>query len=821
MCIGATATYTSSGNAGGTWSSTNPAVATVNAAGLVTALTNGTTNITYTVRTSCGGATAASSFKTLTVGLNINAGTVTGTSPLCIAATATYTSNGSTGGTWSSSNPAVATVNAAGLVTALTAGTTNIIYTAGLNCSGTAISSFKTLTVSLNASAGAVSGNSPLCIAATATYSNNGNAGGTWSSSNPAVASVNAAGLVTALTAGTTNITYTVSTGCNAPVSSFKTLTVSPNAKAGTVSGSSPLCINATATYTSNGNAGGSWSSSNPAVASVNAAGLVKGLTAGTTNITYTVSTGCNAPVSSFKTLTVNPNVSAGTVSGNSPLCIGATATYSSNGNAGGTWSSSNPAVAIVNSVGLVTALTAGTTNIIYTVSIGCNGPVSSYKTLIVGTNTNAGTVSGNSPLCIGVTATYSSNGNTGGVWSSSNPVVATVNAAGLVTALAPGTTNITYKVSTSCGGQVQSIKTLTVRPNANAGVISGTTPYCSFQISQFTSNGDPGGTWSSSNPWVAYVTPNGYVIALFFGTANIIYTVNSGCNAPVSAYKSVTISLFPYAGIISGASTVCAGTTTNYTTNGSTGGTWSSSNTAVATVNSSSGAVTAVNAGTAVITYSVRACIGYASSSKTITVNPLTTVNAGTVSGNSQVCINATTTYTSNGNTGGTWSSSNTAVASVNATTGLVKGLTAGTSSIKYTVTPVCGNAVTSSKTVTVYSCNTFANNSGTNTAAGKTSGITAGADAKQVVKLPSVSSILKLDVYPNPSSSEFTLVLEGYSNDKVSILVTNLLGKKVYQTEGPMHRQYIFGKDFAPGIYLVQVLQAGKKQNLKLVKE
>jgi hypothetical protein len=66
-------------------------------------------------------------------------------------------------------------------------------------------------------------------------------------------------------------------------------------------------------------------------------------------------------------------------------MCTGTTTGYSSNGNAGGTWSSSNTVVATVDpSSGVVSALTAGTTNIVYTVSSGCNNPVSSFNTVQV-----------------------------------------------------------------------------------------------------------------------------------------------------------------------------------------------------------------------------------------------------------------------------------------------------------------------------------------------------------------------------------------------------------------------------------------------------
>ena len=269
------------------------------------------------------------------------------------------------------------------------------------NTCGDVFTNSALLTVNPNVTAGTVSGTSPLCIGATASYSSNGTAGGSWSSTNALVASVDGAGLVTALTSGTTDITYTVAAGCGSPVSSFLTLTVNPNVTAGTVSGTSPLCIGATASYSSNGTAGGTWSSTNALVASVDGAGLVTALTSGTTDITYTVTTGCGSPVSSFSTLTVSPNVTAGTVSGTSPLCGGLTTVYTSNGTAGGTWSSSNPAIASVNpATGLVTALTAGSTDITYTVNAGCGSPVSSFLTLTVTGNSGLAGTPGGPMVC-------------------------------------------------------------------------------------------------------------------------------------------------------------------------------------------------------------------------------------------------------------------------------------------------------------------------------------------------------------------------------------------------------------------------------------
>src|SRR5204862_441995 len=113
-----------------------------------------------------------------------------------------------------------------------------------------------------------------------------------WSSTNTGVATVNASsGLVTAIGEGTTDITYTVSGCVNGSISttsSYKTLTVSPNPSAGTVSGTpSTICIGATTTYSSNGTVGGSWSSSDDNIATVgSSSGIVTGVSAGTATIT-------------------------------------------------------------------------------------------------------------------------------------------------------------------------------------------------------------------------------------------------------------------------------------------------------------------------------------------------------------------------------------------------------------------------------------------------------------------------------------------------------------------------------------------------------
>ena len=82
--------------------------------------------------------------------------------------------------------------------------------------------------------------------------------------------------------------------------------------------------------------------------------------------------------------------------------------------------------------------------------------------------------------------------------------------------------------------------------------------------------------------------------------------------------------------------------------------------------------------------------------------------------------------------------------------------------------------------------------------------------------------ATITKVNAYPNPSSTGFTLQLDGYNmTERVSVTITDLLGRKVYQTEGKGKMQYRFGTEFIKGMYNVQVIQGSDKKSLKLVKE
>ena len=364
-----------------------------------------------------------------------NAGTLNGNQNICVGLTTLFSSTTS-GGSWNSLTPAVATVNAnSGSVTGVSAGTATVQYTVmgTAGCAGNNPSQTRTVTVTAAPNPGTLSGDQTICTGTTAPFSSNVS-GGSWSSTNAAVATVNPSGLVTAISAGTTDIKYTVagSGGCQ-PAATQRSVTVTAAPISGNLSGNQNICIGSTTTFVSTAS-GGSWTATNTAVATVNATtGVVTGVAAGTTPITYTVlaTGGCSVNASQIRNVTVTAPPNTGTLSGTQTLCVGSTATYSSTV-IGGTWSSSTPATATVNANnGLVTAIAAGTSNVVYTVpgTGGCSAVASPARILTVTAKVTP-TFNAVAAICSGSTLpnlpTISTNGYTGS-WSPAINNTATV----------------------------------------------------------------------------------------------------------------------------------------------------------------------------------------------------------------------------------------------------------------------------------------------------------------------------------------------------------------------------------------------------------
>lgn len=146
-----------------------------------------------------------------------------------------------------------------------------------------------------------------------------------------------------------------------------------------------------------------------------------------------------------------------------------------------------------------------------------CAPTINATKTTIY----NCGTIN-NTTLT--VTELTPGDGSNVGTWSSEDPSIATVDASGKVTAVAPGQVNIIFTPTDTefCPAK----KTITV----SEVTISGPEEVGEGKFITLTSN-VVGGTWSSNKTTIAKVTSDGGIVTgVTGGNATITYTV-SGCS--------------------------------------------------------------------------------------------------------------------------------------------------------------------------------------------------------------------------------------------------------------------------------------------------
>ncbi len=632
----------------GTWTSSNISVANIDTfTGVVTPVTVGTALMSYQVT-----ATGCMATREITM---IEAPTaISGVTALCPGATATLTCTYA-GGTWSAFNPGVISINpTTGVMTAVIVAhfgysETAITYTIANGCSRVVFPRVHSIPAPIYVGTGYLTS---LCVGQTTLFQS-GTLGNTWSSNNTGIATITSGGVITAQAPGVATISYTNSNGC----ANTRTITVYPALSP--IVGSSSICTGTTTLF-SNAAPGGTWTSSNVSKATINlTSGLVSASTAGTTTLSYRAPSGC------YVTNVITVNATPSTITGTRSVCIGATTTLASTP-IGGTWSSSAVGIASVGSTtGIVSGVASGTAIVTYT-SSGC------AKTAEVTVNTLPAAITGVGVACAGSTTALT---NVSGTWTSSNTGIATVNYLGTVTGVASGTAMITFRNANSCS----TTKEVTINPLPSA--IVAPTGLCLGSTGTFTAT-PSGGTWASVSPSVFSVnSESGAMTALIANyTSNSLgtvrYTLPTGCTRT----GTVTVNRQP-GSIYGGTGKVCTGATTTQLSS-ATGCTWSSATPSVATI-SPTGVVTGVSAGNTVISYT--SAVGCAAT-RVITVNGTPDV----ITGATTVLMGQTTTL-ANTTSGGTWTSSIPSRATIVSASGVVRGMSIGTTNITYMMSTGC----------------------------------------------------------------------------------------------------------------------------------
>lgn len=662
-----------------TWSSSDPAVATVDGAGVVTGKAKGVSLIT--AHSEGVEATASVSVSARAVSYVIAslereqlvAGEKTQATALVLDASGAKIPSEEQPVTWQSSNAALAAVDGAGVVTAIGAGSVTIRALSGGKTGSIALQVIAATPASiaiLPPDATISQGSQVQLTAEVRDQKGNPVPGApvAWEIDNPTVASVSASGVVSAKQTGSAKVTAkssSLAATTTLTVTQTPAASVSVTPSSATLDVDQELSLSATV-YDNGGNVlagrGVTWSSSNSAVATVSGAGLVKALTAGSVTITAT----SEGKTASSQVLVKTPQTAPVPVASiavslsASPLNIGQTSQasavlYDSEGKVLSgrtvTWSSSALSLATVSASGVVTAIAAGSVTIIATsegkkgmATLTVNQPVAAPVASVSLSLSPSSVVGGGKSTATVVLKDAQGNSLTGRTvgYSSSNAAVAVVSSSGTVTGLATGTATITA-TSEGKSGTAGLTVTSGVVLVASIELSASTTSLTAGQQLQVTAiTRDAQGnvltgrdlTWSSSNTSVATVSTSGVVTAKSSGNATISAVSGSGAvgtlgvtvqggtttTAPVA---TVTVSLAS-GSLTTGQTTQATVLLKDGSGNVLTGRSiaYSSSNTAVATV-TQSGLVTAVAAGSALISATSEGKNGSASLSVTATSSP------------------------------------------------------------------------------------------------------------------------------------------------------------------------------------------------------
>ena len=398
---------------------------------------------------------------------------------------------------------------------------------------------------------------------ATGTYSDNSTQNltsqVTWASATTSVATITSAGLATAVATGTSNISATLggvsgSTVLTVTAAALQSIAVTP-ANPSVPKGKTQQ-FTATGTYSDNSTQNltsqVTWASATTSVATITSAGLATAVATGTSNISAklggvsgsTVLTVTAAALQSIAVTPANPSVSKGETQQ-----FTATGTYSDsttqNLTSQVTWASATTSVATITSAGLATAVATGTSNINATLG-GVSG--STVLTVTAAALQSIAVTPANPSVPKGetqqftATGTYSDNSTknlTSQVtWASATTSVATITSAGLATAVATGTSNIS---ATLGGVSGSTVLTVTTAPTVTA--VTSTTANGSYGVSSAITI-----TVGWSKPVIVTGTPQlalnsggtaSYSSGSGTSTLTFIYTVAAGQNSSKLDYTS------------------------------------------------------------------------------------------------------------------------------------------------------------------------------------------------------------------------------------------------------------------------------------------
>jgi len=665
FCIGGSVLLTSSTGTTYLWSNGLTTQA-------ITATSTGSYTVTVYVTASSLTCSNTSSPTTVTA-RPLPVSTITGDNTVCVGNTTLLTSAGTwVTATWQSLTPSVATISSGGVVTGVSVGTSTITLTV---YDGYCYNTFyKLMTVSsvptVTRTSATGTDAQAFCLGyslTNITYSIGGSATGAGVTGLPAGVSGTFSGTTFTISGtptldGTFNYTVTSTGGCTPAATATGTITVYP-LPSSVISGATSVCVGLTTPLTATGTwYSATWTSLTPSIATISVAGVVTGVSAGTTTITLTVYNG-TCYNTFYYPMRVDGNPSLTLTSG-----------------AGSNIQSPCINVAISNITYTVggSATGAGVTGL----PTGVSGTFSGTTFTISGAPSQSGTfnytVTSTGGSCSATTAT-------GTITVRPLPTITlTSGSASQTVCQNIAITSVVYTV-----GSAATSAGVTGLPSGVSGTFTGTT---------FTISGTPTAS----------------------GTFNYTVTTVGGCSPAATATGTITVSALPSISLTSGTGTnvqsKCVGaaiTSITYSVGGSAAGAGVSglpagvSGTFSGTTFTISGAPTASGTFNYTVT-TTDGCSPAATATGTITVTALPTVVLASGTASQSVCQNVAITpftYTVGGSaTGAGVTGLPTGVSGTfTGTTLTVTGTPSVTGTFNYTVSTTGGSCGTGTATGTI----------------------------------------------------------------------------------------------------------------------
>lgn len=406
--------------------------------------------------------------------------------------------------------------------------------------------------------------------------------------------------------------------------------------------------------------------------------------------------------------------------------------------------------------------------------------------------------ISGATNICDGSSNTYSIppvSGATSYTWTLPSGWTGISSTNSITTTASPASGNITVTANNGCGSSAPATLAITVNSlPATPGSISGSDSICSGSSNTYSISPVAGATsytWVLPVGWTGSSATNSISVTDNGTSGTVSVTADNMCGNSAAATLAITVNTIPSTpGTVSGAATICEGTSNSYSVAAVSGATyytwtlpsgWSGSSTTNSITTTSSG-----SSGSVTVTAN-NTCGSSSPQTLPVIVNALPNVSLTLLI--DSFCLNSPPLALSGGSpSGGVFTGPGVSGGNFDPS---VSGI--GSFIITYTFTDVNSCTNTATDNIVVDACLGFEESN----------------EAAQML------------IYPSPTTGMFTLILPGMENTIGTITIYNSLGEIIFSARTTAVTNQIDLSDFEKGIYFISINDGTKFITKKIIRE